>query len=177
MQCFAVGANPRYVGPRVALSATLELKVVANVHFDIFRRRLEYNGLAVHVQVARQADLFAARVGQIARQVADVIPIERIKVEKPVLTVQLVIGPQTLYGILELEHVVVSGQVEDFAVVLTMQTPANALAILGRQLDDGALGAHVFAGTRHDGIEYDAILVSHIKARYDLGQHVAKVEY
>ena len=128
----------------------------------------------MHIEKPGQAYLLIAGISQEAGQIANVIAVQRIEPEVPVVAVELVLSPQTLDGIDELEDVIVGRQVEHFAVVLTLQTPRNTFSVLGCQLHDGTLGYHFFAGAWHNRVEDDAVLVVHVKAWDDLGStHIA----
>lgn len=119
----------------------------------------------MNIEISSQADFLFARIGEIASQVANVISVERIEDEIPVLAVELVIGPEALNGILELKHVVVGGQVEDLAVVLAVEAPTHALAVLGRELNHCTLGCDHFSCARHDRVEDYTVLIAHVEAR------------
>jgi hypothetical protein len=82
----------------------------------------------VHIEKPGQAYLLIAGISQEAGQIANVIAVQRIEPEVPVVAVELVLSPQTLDGIDELEDVIVGRQVEHFAVVLTLQTPRNTFS-------------------------------------------------
>jgi len=169
LDSFTIGSNPGNSRSWIALGNARQIKVGAFINLHVLRGRLEDKRLAVNVQESSERHFLCAGIGQKAGQVADIVSIQGVEVQVPVVAVELMLGPQSLYGVVELEDLIVSCQIEHFAVVLTLQPPGYTLAVLRRQLHNCTLSGHRFAGSWHDRIEYDSVLVFQVKARNDLG--------
>ena len=108
------------------MSKALEKNVIAFVHFDVFRRRLNDERFAVNDQSPFQIDgIVVTGIGQHAGQIAVIFSIQRIEDQIPIARVHVVFSVETSGRLIELKNLIVRGQEKLLVIVQSMKFPTD----------------------------------------------------